>query len=59
MKKEIKRTQISFNVSPELHAQIKIASAMRNISMNLWLIRAIYEALKKEKHPIISTNNQN
>lgn len=56
MKKGIKRTQISFDIHPDLHAQIKIAAAIRNISMNLWLTRAIHEALKKEKQPIIIVN---
>lgn len=43
-----KRTQIAFDVQEDLRSRIKVVAARRNISMNLWLIRAIYEALRKE-----------
>jgi len=43
------RHQIAFDIDPELHKRIKIAAIKRNISMNLWLIRAIYRALQKEE----------
>jgi predicted HicB family RNase H-like nuclease len=44
-----KRNQIAFDIDPEIRTQIKIVSARRNISMNLWLMRAIITALAKEK----------
>lgn len=37
-----------FNLSKDLHAQIKSRAAYRNISMRKWIIRAIYDAIKKE-----------
>jgi predicted HicB family RNase H-like nuclease len=43
-----KRAQIAFDIDPELRKKIKIVAVRRNISMNLWLIRAIYVALRKE-----------
>ena len=48
---EKKRTQISFDIHPEIHTQIKILAAMRNISMTLWIMRAIRDRIAKEtKH---------
>jgi predicted HicB family RNase H-like nuclease len=46
---DTKRTQLSFNINPDIKQAIKIAAAKRNISMNLWLMRAIYIALSKEE----------
>lgn len=43
-----KRKQIAFDVSQEIHKQIKLAAFLRNITMNNWLNRAIYDRLKKE-----------
>ena len=43
------RKQICFEVQPEVHTEVKIAAAKRNISMNLWLHRLIMEALAKER----------
>jgi len=45
---EKRRKQIAFDISEELHKQIKISAATRNISMNLWMHRAIIERLKKD-----------
>jgi len=50
-----KRVQIAFDVDSELRAQIKIVAAKRNISMNLWLIRAIVTALSKEMDVVGAT----
>jgi predicted HicB family RNase H-like nuclease len=44
-----KRKQIAFEILPELHQQIKISAAKRNISMTLWMQRAIQASLKEEK----------
>jgi len=43
-----KRTQIAFEIHPELRKQIKILAAQRNVSMNLWMAQAIYDRIKKE-----------
>ena len=43
-----KRKQMAFDVSPEIHQQIKILAATRNISINLWMIRAIHDRIVKE-----------
>jgi predicted HicB family RNase H-like nuclease len=43
-----KRKQMAFDVSPEIHQQIKILAAYRNISINLWMARAIADRIAKE-----------
>lgn len=43
------RKQLNFDIHPELHKKIKIAAASRNISMALYLQRAIIEKLEREK----------
>jgi predicted HicB family RNase H-like nuclease len=43
-----KRTQMCFDVNPEVHKQIKVLAARRNISINLWMARAIHERIQKE-----------
>ena len=37
-----------FCIDKDLRHQIKVIAARRNISMGLWVTRAIYEAFKKE-----------
>ena len=46
----MKRKQISFTVSDELHHEVKSAAIKRNMSMNLWITRALYKLLKEEKY---------
>lgn len=48
MEEKKKRKQICFDIDPNTHMAIKIDAAIKNISMNLWLMRAIYQALKKQ-----------
>lgn len=48
MENKSKRKQMAFNIDIKLHQQIRIQAAKRNITMNLWIIRAIEEYLKKE-----------
>jgi predicted HicB family RNase H-like nuclease len=48
MEDKNKRCQVSFDLAPEMRQAIKIVAAKRNISMNLWVVRAIYRALQKE-----------
>lgn len=49
MEKEFKsKKKIVFEIDPELHKRIKIIAARRNISMNLWIIRALLKSLEKE-----------
>jgi len=43
-----KRYQIAFNVNYNLREEIKKLAARRNISMNLWILRAIYERINSE-----------
>ncbi len=43
-----KRKQMAFDVSLEIHTQIKILAAARNISINLWMARAIQDRIVKE-----------
>jgi predicted HicB family RNase H-like nuclease len=45
------RKQITFDVNPEIHQQVKVLAAIRNISINLWMARAIQDRIAKEtKH---------
>ncbi|HEY5267744.1 MAG TPA: hypothetical protein VII94_01265 [Candidatus Saccharimonadales bacterium] len=48
MNNKKRRYQMAFDVSPEIHHQIKILSAHRNISMTLWMCRAIQERIARE-----------
>ena len=48
MTNENKRIQMAFNVSKEVHTQVKILAAIRNISINLWMARAINDRIAKE-----------
>jgi predicted HicB family RNase H-like nuclease len=43
-----KRTQMAFDINPEVHKQVKVLAAMRNISINLWVARAISDRIAKE-----------
>lgn len=49
MDEKKKRTQIAFDVQPEFRQEIKVLAARRNISLNLWLMRAINDYIKKER----------
>jgi predicted HicB family RNase H-like nuclease len=48
MNEKKKRTQMTFDIHPEIHQQVKILAAIRNISMNLWVARAINDRIAKE-----------
>lgn len=48
MTNENKRVQMAFNVSKEVHTQVKILAALRNISISLWMARAINDRIAKE-----------
>jgi len=45
----MQKKQIIFKVHEEFHKLIKIAAAKRGVSMNLWIAKAIYDRLQKEK----------
>lgn len=45
---EKKRKQIVFDIHPDLHQQIKILAAQCNISMNLWMTRAIIQKIARD-----------
>lgn len=42
------RKQITFDVSNEMHQDIKILATLRNVSMTLWMVRAISDRIAKE-----------
>lgn len=44
-----KRKQMAFDISPEMHREVKILAAMRNISVSCWVTRAINDRIIKEK----------
>lgn len=39
---------IAFDVTPELRHKIKILATRRNVSMNLWIMRALNDRIDKE-----------
>jgi predicted HicB family RNase H-like nuclease len=43
-----KRKQMAFDINPDIHQQVKILAAIRNISVNLWVARAINDRIAKE-----------
>jgi predicted HicB family RNase H-like nuclease len=43
-----KRFQMAFDVSKEIHTQVKVLAALRNISINNWMARAINDRIAKE-----------
>lgn len=47
-KQKKNRKQIVFEIPHELHTEVKVWAARRNISMCDWFTRAIVERLKKE-----------
>jgi predicted HicB family RNase H-like nuclease len=47
---EKKRKQIVWDVQPDLHLDIKIRAAKKGMSMNLWIMRAIYDQIKRENN---------
>lgn len=51
-----KRKQIVFNIHPELHKQVKILATQCNISMNLWMTRAIIQKIARDKSSITQEN---
>ena len=42
------RKQLAFDISPEMHQQVKIFAARRGISINNWMQRAVVERIQKE-----------
>lgn len=41
--------RLTFDITQEDHAEIKIRAAQRNISMRDWLMQAIADRIKSEK----------
>ncbi len=48
MTEQKKRFQMAFDVNKETHMKVKILAAIRNISINLWMARAINDRIAKE-----------
>ncbi len=46
--KKNKRFQMAFDIDPIIRQKIKIIAARKNISMNLYVMRAIQDKLKKD-----------
>ncbi len=46
--KNIKRYQMAFDVHPEIHKMVKILAVKRNISINLWMDRAIRDCIAEQ-----------
>jgi predicted HicB family RNase H-like nuclease len=43
-----KRTQMAFDIQPEIHQKVKMLAVTRNISMNLWVHRAIVREIDRQ-----------
>ena len=48
MEDKNKRYQMAFDVSKEVHTEVKVSAALRNISISCWMSRAIHDRLQKE-----------
>lgn len=46
METDKKRKQMCFDIHPNLHKEIKLRALKEDVSMNLWIQRAITKALK-------------
>ena len=44
-----KRYQMAFDVSQEMHTQVKVLAALRNISISLWIQRAIIREINRQE----------
>lgn len=44
-----KTKRLLLEVTPELHGEVKIRAARRNISIKKWIERAIMDAIKNEE----------
>jgi predicted HicB family RNase H-like nuclease len=51
-----KRTQMTFDVHPDLHSKVKILAATKGVSMNLWIQRAIIREIDRQ---LRSENQEN
>lgn len=49
MTKIKKRYQMAFDVSQEMHTQVKVLAALRNISISLWIQRAIIREINRQE----------
>lgn len=56
--KSIKRQQLAFNINIDLHQRVKALAATRNISMSLWIMRALQECISKESHLLFAQGIQ-
>ena len=44
----MKRKQMAFDINPEIHQKVKILAATRNVSINLWVQRAIIREIDRQ-----------
>lgn len=44
------RHQICFDIDPKIKQQVKLLAIKRNISMNMWIMRAIVARIQKENN---------
>ena len=44
-----KRKQMAFDINPEIHQKVKILAAIRNISINLWVQRALIREINRQE----------
>lgn len=47
--------KLIINFPPEIHAHVKAHAAIRGISMNEWILRALQEKMAKEKEYLKET----
>jgi predicted HicB family RNase H-like nuclease len=51
-----KRTQMAFDVHPDIHCKVKILAATKGVSMSLWIQRAIMREIDRQ---LRSENQEN
>jgi predicted HicB family RNase H-like nuclease len=49
MENKMKKKRIIIEVSDQVHKEVKMLALMQNISMTEFILRALTEALKKQK----------
>jgi predicted HicB family RNase H-like nuclease len=50
IKTPIKHHRLSIDIPPELHVEIKSQAAFKGITIRKYVIRAILEKIKKDRH---------
>ncbi len=50
--------RFTFIIAEDIHREVKVLAARRNISMTTWLLRAIQSEMKSENYQVIRSLKQ-